>query len=86
MENTDDRRTASLPRYLTIAEAAQVTRRSRRAIHELTRRGAIPLRKLPRSSRIVIPADELVAWMDGAPLEVVDGADGSRVVRAVMAP
>jgi excisionase family DNA binding protein len=70
--------------YLTAAEAAKLTRRSVRSIHELTRSGRIPHRRPAGTLRCLFVEDELDAWMDGAELEVVD-AGGSRVVRPIAA-
>jgi len=69
--------------YLTVDEAALLTRRSRRSIHELTRSGRIPHRRPPGTFRCLFVEDELRQWLDGAPLEVTELAGGGRVVRPV---
>ena len=56
---------------------------SLRSIHELTRAKAIPHRRLPGARRCLFREDELIAWEDGADLEVVVLPHGGRVVRPV---
>ncbi len=70
-----------MTRYLVAEEVAQLLRRSVRAVHELTRTGTIPHRRLAGQRRCLFIPDELEAWLDGAELEHVDLADGGRVVR-----
>jgi excisionase family DNA binding protein len=69
------------PQYLITEEAAEMTRRSPRSIHELTRSRRIPFRRLPGMRRYLFLADELEAWANGAELEVSETADGGVVVR-----
>jgi excisionase family DNA binding protein len=66
---------------LTTAQVAQWLGCSRRHIHELTRTLAIPHRRLPGGRRCWFKAEELAAWLDGAPLEVQLLPRGGRVVR-----
>ncbi len=68
-------------RYLTVEEVAEHLRCSPRTIHELTRMGLIPHRKLPTQRRCLFLPAELEAWADGAALERVDLAGGGRAVR-----
>jgi excisionase family DNA binding protein len=81
--------TMSTPRNLTPSpflvaeEVAARLRCSLRSIHELTRAKAIPHRKLPGARRCLFREDELIAWEDGADLEVVVLPHGGRVVRPV---
>jgi excisionase family DNA binding protein len=67
--------------YLLVEDVAARLRCSRRTIHELTRTNAIPHRRLPGGRRCLFREDELEAWVEGAPLEVVELARGGRVVR-----
>jgi excisionase family DNA binding protein len=67
--------------YLSTADVAARLHCSTRTIHELTRTSAIPHRRLPGTRRCLFLPDELDAWADGAPLEVVELARGGRVVR-----
>jgi excisionase family DNA binding protein len=71
------------PDYLTVEEAAELLRRSPRSVHELTRSRKIPHRRLVGMRRLLFLADELEAWADGAELETIELADGSRVVRPI---
>jgi len=56
-----------------------------RTVHELTRERRIPYRILPGTRRCLFAADELRAWSDGAPLEVVELDGGGRIVRPKVA-
>lgn len=67
--------------YLLVEDVAARLRCSRRTVHELTRTGAIPHRRLPGSRRCLFLEAELVSWADGAELEVLELAGGGRVVR-----
>ena len=67
-------------RYLLVEEVAERLRCSRRTVHELTRTNAIPHRRLPGCRRCLFRADELEAWENGSPLEIVDLPQGGRVV------
>lgn len=69
--------------YLTVDEAAEALRVSRRTIHELTRSGRIPHRRPSGARRCLLRRDELEEWLDGAPLEVSELPGGGRVVRVV---
>jgi len=57
---------------------------STRSIHELTRRRAIPFRRIPGTRRCLFVEAEVLAWVDAGgtvPLEVVEGDRGGVVVR-----
>lgn len=68
-------------RYLTTEEAASVLRCSLRTVQQLVADGAIPHRKIGGMRRVLIPPDELDAYLDGAVLETVELPRGGRVVR-----
>jgi len=70
-------------RFLIVQEVAELLRRSQRSIHELTRTGAIPHRRLAGQRRCLFVEEEIQAWMDGAQLEVVELPGGGRCVRPV---
>lgn len=54
-----------------------------RSVHGLTARNALPLRRLDGMRRILLPADELEAYLrDGGALDVLD--EGRVVRRAEM--
>ncbi len=78
MEQTQSQ---SLSAFLAVQDVAAHLRCSVRSVHELTRCGEIPHRKFPGSRRCLFRVDELEAWEDGAPLEVVDLPRGGRIVR-----
>jgi excisionase family DNA binding protein len=67
--------------YLLVEEVARMLRCSTRSVHELTRRREIPHRRLPGTRRCLFSAADIAAWMDGAPLEVVELPRNGRVVR-----
>jgi excisionase family DNA binding protein len=67
--------------YLLVEDVARRLRCSRRTVHELTRTCSIPHRRLPGGRRCLFREDELEAWEEGAPLEVIETARGGRVVR-----
>jgi excisionase family DNA binding protein len=67
--------------YLTVEQVAERLHISRRAVHERTRLCEIPHRRITGTRRCLFLASELDAWVNGAALEVVETADGSRVVR-----
>lgn len=69
--------------FLTVEEAAELLRCSTRSVHGLTTAGRIPHRRLAGQRRILLVEDELLAWIDGAPLEVLESPDGGRVVKPV---
>jgi hypothetical protein len=62
--------------YLLSAEVAARYRLSLRSVHEMTRRRRIPFRRLAGSRRCLFHLDDLRAWENGAPLEVVELAGG----------
>ena len=59
--------------FLITSEVTARLRCSVRTVHELTRLGLIPHRRLPGSRRCLFRIDELEAWEDGAQLETVAG-------------
>jgi excisionase family DNA binding protein len=67
--------------FLVADEVATRLHCSLRTVHELTRLGRIPHRRLPGSRRCLFREDELAAWEDGAELEVSLLAHGGRIVR-----
>lgn len=71
--------------FLVTAEVASRLRCSTRTIHELTRSGRIPHRRLPGSRRCLFRVDELEAWEDGATLRVIELRLGGRIVAPVNA-
>src|SRR5215203_6114917 len=66
--------------YLVVADVAERLRCSTRTVHELTRTCSIPHRRLPGTRRCLFRPDELEAWEDGAPLNVVELPRGGRLV------
>jgi excisionase family DNA binding protein len=71
--------------FLITSEVAARLRCSVRTVHELTRLGLIPHRRLPGSRRCLFRIDELEAWEDGARIETIDLGAAARVVRPVSA-
>jgi excisionase family DNA binding protein len=82
-----DGRGLAVPRspYLLVEDVAARLRCSVRKVHELTRTGAIPHRRLPGSRRCLFLETELAAWEAGAELEVRELGGGGRVVRPKVA-
>lgn len=70
-------------RFLTAEQVASRLHCSIRSVHELTRTGRIPHRRLAGQRRVLFVEAELVAWEDGASLETRELAGGGRVVRPV---
>jgi excisionase family DNA binding protein len=71
---------ASSP-YLLVEDIARLLGCSVRTVHERTRLAEIPHRRPPGARRCLFLADEIKAWLDGAPLEFVELPQGGRVVR-----
>jgi hypothetical protein len=67
--------------FLLVADVAERYAVSTRWVLERTRLRAIPHRRLPGSRRCLFLADDLLAWENGAELQVVELADGGRLVR-----
>lgn len=67
--------------FLIVEDVAAHLRCSVRTVHELTRGGKIPHRKLPGCRRCLFRADEIDAWENGAQLEVIEMPRGGRIVR-----
>ena len=72
---------ASSSPYLVVEDVAALLRQSRSWVHERTRIGEIPHRKLPGSRRCLFLEAELDAWVAGAELELVELPRGGRIVR-----
>jgi excisionase family DNA binding protein len=72
---------AAVTPYLITEDVAVRLRMSKRSVHERTRNGMIPHRRLPGTRRCLFREDELEAWLDGAALETVESPSGGRVVR-----
>jgi excisionase family DNA binding protein len=72
--------------FLITSEVAARLRCSVRTVHELTRLGLIPHRRLPGARRCLFRVDELQAWEDGARLETIELGDAARLVRPVSRP
>jgi excisionase family DNA binding protein len=66
--------------YLVVEEVAERLRCSTRKVHELTRTGAIPHRRLPGSRRCLFLEAELEAWESGAQLDIRELGEGGRLV------
>jgi excisionase family DNA binding protein len=66
--------------YLTVEDVAVRLRCSIRTVHELTRTGRIPHRRLPGSRRCLFLSNELERWEAGAALELRNLVHGGRVV------
>lgn len=67
--------------YILVEDVAERLQCSTRSVHELTRTGAIPHRRLPGGRRCLFVLEELELWENGAALETVPLARGGRVVR-----
>jgi excisionase family DNA binding protein len=52
-----------------------------RTVHELARTGGIPHRRPPGTRRLLFRADEILAWLDGATLEITTLPRNGRIVR-----
>ena len=72
--------TATSP-YLLAEDVAARLHVSMRTVHELTRTGGIPHRRLPGTRRVLFLEAELRAWEDGADLVAQMLPRGGRVVR-----
>ena len=71
--------------FLITPEVATRLRCSVRTVHEFTRQGLIPHRRLPGSRRCLFREDELEAWERGAPLKAVALERRGRIVRPTTA-
>jgi excisionase family DNA binding protein len=72
------------PAFLRVEDVADKLGCSTRSVHELTRRRAIPFRRIAGTRRCLFREDEVLAWVDAGgtlPLEVVEGERGGVVVR-----
>jgi excisionase family DNA binding protein len=70
-----------------VEQVAELLGCSTRSVHELTRRRAIPFRRIPATRRCLFVEAEVLAWVDaggGIPLEVVEGERGGVVVRPAL--
>jgi len=69
--------------FLITPEVAARLRCSVRTVHESTRLGLIPHRRLPGSRRCLFRKEELEAWEACAILETIELEPSGRVVRPV---
>jgi len=67
--------------YLQVQDVCDLLGCSKRTIHERARLGEIPHRKMPSARRLLFVEEEIRAWLDGAPLELVELPRNGRVVR-----
>jgi hypothetical protein len=67
--------------YLNVEAAAAMLHLSPRQLREHARRCQVPHRRLPGMRRVLFDESEIRAFLDGAPLEVVETPGGGRVVR-----
>jgi excisionase family DNA binding protein len=67
--------------FLVTREVADRLRCSVRTVHELTRLGRIPHRRLSGARRCLFLVNELEAWENGASLELFELSQGGRIVR-----
>lgn len=73
---------------LHVEHVAELLGISVRTVHELTRKRAIPCRRLPGTRRVLFLEAELLAWVEAGgaeELEVVEGRAGGFVVRPKVA-
>jgi hypothetical protein len=71
--------------FLLVDAVAELLHLSPYSVRALAADGRLPHRKLPGTRRLLFREDELLAAVDGAPLERVDLADGGRIVRLAKA-
>jgi predicted DNA-binding transcriptional regulator AlpA len=67
--------------YMLVEDVAVMLGCSTRTVHERARLGEIPHRRPPAARRLLFLESEICAWLDGAPLELVELPRGGRVVR-----
>lgn len=67
--------------FLRVEDVAELIGCSTRTVHERARLREIPHRRPPGARRLLFLEEELRAWLDGVPLEVVELPRGGRVVR-----
>lgn len=79
--NVERRVAVAVSPYLLVEDVAERLRCSTRTIHEMTRTGSIPHRRLPGGRRCLFRLDELEAWESGSQLEVFETPRGGRIVR-----
>ena len=70
-------------RPFTLEQAAEFLGSSTRTLGERARKRQIPHRRPPYGRRLLFYPSELSAWLDGAPLEVLELPGGGRSVRPV---
>ena len=71
-------------RLLHVEHVAQLLGLSVRSVHELTRKRAIPCRRIAGTRRILFVSEEVELYVDSGgtlPLEVIEGERGALVVR-----
>ena len=69
---------------LHVERVADLLGCSTRSVHELTRRRAVPFRRIAGTRRCLFVEAEVLAWVDSGgtvPLEVIEGERGGVVVR-----
>jgi len=69
---------------LRVEDVAALLGCSTRSVHELTRKRAIPMRRIAGTRRVLFREDELQAWVDAAgnlALEVSEQRGGGLVVK-----
>jgi hypothetical protein len=70
------------PAYLTAEQAAELLNCTVRSLHGRTAVDRLPYRKLGGMRRLLFLEDELRAYVEtGCELEVVETADGGKIVR-----
>lgn len=69
------------PRFLVVEEAAELLRESPRTVQARAAKGAIPHRRVGGTRRLLFVEAELVAYLNGCELEVLETPNGGRVVR-----
>lgn len=71
---------------LSVEQVAALLCTSKRSVHEMTRLGQIPHRRVAGRRRCLFVPEELEAWLQGAPLDLVELEGGGRVVRPAYSP
>jgi predicted DNA-binding transcriptional regulator AlpA len=74
---------AGTENLMLVEDVAPMVGMARSTLVEYCRRGRFPHRKLPGSRRLLFPAADVQAYLDGCRLETILLQDGGRVVRPV---
>jgi hypothetical protein len=69
--------------FVGVEDAAAMLHLSPRQLREHARRAQVPHRRPAGTRRLLFSEEEIVAWTDGAALEVVETPGGGRVVRPI---